>query len=265
MKIFILNILDFIFARKFFLPINIIFLKLFIRFIGYNHNISINKNGESKFLKKICNENPELCIDIGANIGNYSKFILNNSNSRVIAFEPIPTSYKKLTILKKKYPKRFFNYKFAIGEKNQNGKIYFDKKNLHWSTLSENVRKINYLKNLNNSINCKVKTLDSFLTTIKNIKIKRLDLIKIDTEGNELEVLLGAKKTIKRYKPKYIQLEYNWHHLFKNVSLYHLSKLLNGYSVYKIFPYGQNLVKIDPQKPENNYFNYLNIVFIKKR
>ncbi len=53
----------------------------------------------------------------------------------------------------------------------------------------------------------------------KKLSIKKIDLIKIDTEGYELEVLIGAKKTIEKFKPKYIQIEYNWHHLFKNVNL----------------------------------------------
>ena len=94
--------------------------------------------------------------------------------------------------------------------------------------------------------------------------LKKIDLIKIDTEGYELEVLVGAKKVISKFKPKYIQIEYNWHHLFKNVNLYYFSKFLKGYQAYKIFPFSNELMKINPEKPEHNYFNYSNIVFIKK-
>ena len=98
----------------------------------------------------------------------------------------------------------------------------------------------------------------------KNIKIKQIDLIKIDTEGHELEVLLGSLWTIKKYKPKYIQIEYNWHHLVKNVNLYYFSTILKNYNVFKIFPNDKKLIKIDPLKPEHNYFNFSNIVFIRK-
>ena len=55
---------------------------------------------------------------------------------------------------------------------------------------------------------------------LKIFLVTKIDLIKIDTEGFELEVLKGAEKTIKKLKPTYIQIEYNWHHLFKNINLY---------------------------------------------
>ena len=97
------------------------------------------------------------------------------------------------------------------------------------------------------------------------VQLEKIDLIKIDTEGYEYEVLQGAKKTIEKFKPKYIQIEYNWHHLFKNVNLYYFSKYLKNYDVYKILPFSRDLMKIDPERPEHNYFNYSNIVFIKKK
>ena len=62
-------------------------------------------------------------------------------------------------------------------------------------------------------------------------------------------------------KPEYIQIEYNWHHLIKNVNLYQFSKLLSNYEVFKIMPFFNAIHKIDPMRPENNYFNYSNIVF----
>ena len=55
---------------------------------------------ERNFFKKICDENPKLCIDIGANVGNFSKYILRNSNSKVLAFEPHKKSFKELKKLK---------------------------------------------------------------------------------------------------------------------------------------------------------------------
>ena len=36
------------------------------------------------------------------------------------------------------------------------------------------------------------------------------------------------------------------------------------YRDYQILPYNKKLLKIDPKRPENNYFNYSNIVFKKK-
>ena len=41
-------------------------------------------------------------------------------------------------------------------------------------------------------------TIDDFS---KDREIRRLDLIKIDTDGYELQILLGAKKTLEKYLP----------------------------------------------------------------
>lgn len=264
MKRVILNFLDFFFTREFLLPLNTIMVKLFIRFIGYNNHKSLSSSGEKKFLDLVCKNNPKICIDIGANIGEYSKYILENSNSKVIAFEPIKKSYKKLIHLNKIFKDRFYGFNIGIGEKNKISKIYYDENNLQWAHFNSEVKEIDYLKNTKKSSKSKIFTLDSFIKKNKKLINKKIDLIKIDTEGYELEVLLGANKTIKKFKPKYIQIEYNWHHLFKNVNLYYFSKILSEYKVYKIFPFSNRLIEIDPIKPENNYFNYSNIVFIKK-
>ncbi len=46
-------------------------------------------------------------------------------------------------------------------------------------------------------------TIDNF---VKENNIQRIDLIKIDTDGHELEVLKGASESIKKFKP-YIIME----------------------------------------------------------
>ena len=56
----------------------------------------------------------------------------------------------------------------------------------------------------------KSQTLDSLIS--EHFKGNRVDFLKIDTEGAELEVLKGGIETIKKYKPKLL-LEL---HLFKD-------------------------------------------------
>ena len=90
-----LSILDYLFARKIFYKLNIICLKLFIRFIGFNHHKNIQKSGEIHFLKDVCSQKPNICIDIGANEGKYSEYVLENSNTNVLACEPLSKNFKK--------------------------------------------------------------------------------------------------------------------------------------------------------------------------
>ncbi len=53
--------------------------------------------------------------------------------------------------------------------------------------------------------------------------------------------------------------------MFKNVNLYKFSKLLKDYNVYKILPHSSGLLRVDPKRPENNYYNYSNYVFKLKK
>ena len=64
-------------------------------------------------------------------------------------------------------------------------------------------------------------------------------------------MLKGAKKILKQFKPKYIQVELNWHHLFKGYNLWiiyeYISQFAN-YKVYKILPNSSIPLEIDPSK-----------------
>ena len=91
----------------------------------------------------------------------------------------------------------------------------------------------------------------------------KVDFLKIDVEGHEYEVLKGAKRFIDFNKPKFIQIEINWHQLFKKVNLFEFSKLLNNYEIFKILPHGEKLILIDPTRPENNILHLSNFVFIR--
>ena len=54
-------------------------------------------------------------------------------------------------------------------------------------------------KRSNFSVNVKISKLD---TIVDELELERVDLIKIDTEGAELNILKGALKTIRKHHPK---------------------------------------------------------------
>ena len=90
----------------------------------------------------------------------------------------------------------------------------------------------------------------------------QVDLIKIDTEGFESEVLRGGGETIRRCRPKFVQLEFNWHQLFRNTSLNSFSELLPGYSVFQLLP--DAWIERDPIDPLSNIFHFSNFVFVRR-
>jgi len=115
-------------------------------------------------------------------------------------------------------------------------------------------------KSNRNKIKINVKKLDDISFLFK----KKIDFIKIDSEGNEKNILEGAIKLLKKHKPKFIQLEFNWHQLIKNQTLRNLSKLIYFSDVYRILPNNYGIIKIDPSRPENNIYHLSNYIFINK-
>lgn len=131
-------------------------------------NLKINKKG--------------VFIDVGANVGFFSKLIRDlYPNSSVYAIEPVPVIFDCLT---KNFSKdKVINlYNIAISEKTKKVVMEFNAERVETSKISKN-----------GSIQIDAKSLDDF---IEEQKIKRIDLLKIDTEGFEELVLSGAYKAL---------------------------------------------------------------------
>jgi len=250
-----------IFGRKFFFKFNSILLKIKLKSLGYQNFGSHSYTGEKKFIQTLKRFKPKVCIDIGAHVGEFSNLLIEELNCTVISFEPNKYSFQELKKLELHHQGNLKTYNYAITDKNKKTYLYYGSKKSQLASLNKKFTKISFIKN-KNKMRINGITLDKFIE--KNKKIKKIDFIKIDTEGHELEVLKGAEKTIKRFKPNFIQLEFNWHQLYKNNSLLMFQKFLHNYDPYRILPFGYPLIKIDPHRPENNIFHLSNIVFIKK-
>jgi len=139
----------------------------------------------------------EVVFDIGANTGVYSLIAKSlNPQSKVYAFEPVKRVYEKL-----EYNNRLNNYDIvcfdsAVSNTDGTAMIY--------DTPTEHVYSVTVNKNLSAQdievvpTEVKVKRLDSL---IEEMKIEKIDLIKIDVETHEPEVLEGFGKYLDEYKP----------------------------------------------------------------
>lgn len=152
-------------------------------------------------LEKWCHLSSEanVIFDIGANTGIFSILAGHYTETgSVHSFEPVP-------------------YNFNVLEKNltlnSNLNIHLNKcalSNFEGQSSMHVKKGINYMNSLEGNrysnqvtseIKFKVLTLDSY---VQQNNLQQVDLIKIDVEGHEESVLLGAEKTIKKFKPDII-------------------------------------------------------------
>tara|TARA_X000001036_G_scaffold378383_1_gene368718 strand:- start:4148 stop:4858 length:711 start_codon:yes stop_codon:yes gene_type:complete len=148
--------------------------------------------------------NIKLFFDVGSHKGLYSDLILKNFNvNKVFMFEP---QREIFTFIKKKYKnnKKIKLYNYAASNYTKKKKIYINKHDLTSSLTKLNHENV-YLKFKSKLFGGSIKKMIAnsykvqtikLIDLIKKEKIKNIDLLKIDTEGHELEVLLGLGKEI---------------------------------------------------------------------
>lgn len=153
-----------------------------------------------KMLKRIFLSNPELIfVDVGAHIGKYTVLAGRYLNKGlVLAFEPHPENFKYLML--NVSINKISNVKlFPLALWNRVGHV----KMVIASTSGEHSCKRTSAKatRTSNIINVLAVPLDYI---VQQLKLKGIDIIKIDVEGAEVEVLEGAINTLYEFKPHII-------------------------------------------------------------
>lgn len=164
--------------------------------IPLTENLAIDINTE-KIVKQLAQQGKiKNCIDIGVLDGEilelFLKYMPNGTHSGV---EPLP---EKFELLKAKFKSNnnIHLYNYAAGSKNEESTFNLVVSNPSYSGL----RKRDYPREEEvKEIKVQVARLDDIIKTENKI-----DLIKIDVEGAEYDVLLGADKILMRDKPKLI-------------------------------------------------------------
>lgn len=140
-------------------------------------------------------EKGQVFIDIGANIGRYSVLAAREvgNTGAVLAVEAHPRNYGLLTRnIELNQLTNVVSLNAAAW--NANGEL-----NLHTAGVSvSHSLKVDHRLG---GILVKAKKMDD---AIIEARLHRVDLVKIDTEGAEIEVLQGMQDTLKKYHPKMI-------------------------------------------------------------
>lgn len=236
------KIVGLVFGRKILQP----FFELLHRvsLLGMNFGFSdLRGSGEIFVIKylarKLQNANgPILVFDVGANLGFWSQALLKNFKNPVnlFAFEPSQRTFYELKNNLKtanNFPEGTGISVFNIGFSDTEGVsiLHSDKDFSGIASLYE--RNLSHVKvDLNGKEEVNLKTLDSFCL---EQRISKIHLLKLDTEGHELNILKGAKRIIESSSIDFIQFEFGGCNVDSRTYFQDFFYFLNPkYKIYRI-------------------------------
>ena len=155
-----------------------------------------------EYISNVVGENAKknVCIDIGANIGNHSVYLGSYVASRLISVEANP---KVLPILRRNLESNIDNYVIydcALGAAEGKGIVSMPE----GSGNNIGMAMVEFIDAADQSTDAvPVRTLDHVIDEYKvnNPGDFNISVIKIDVEGSEVAVLSGADKTLSQYHP----------------------------------------------------------------
>ena len=205
---------------------------------------SISANGEALVQKTILKRlygSEAIIIDCGANIGQWSTQLITvarktdkNTQLKLFCFEPSFYSYSKLTKALSNLQSSNLNlsaYQKALSSKSGNLSL----KIVHGGAGTNSLVEVpgSYAEEETVSVT----TMDDFAAENEIVKI---DFLKIDAEGHDFDVILGAEQLLNEHCVGVIQFEYNWRWIYGKHFLQEVFEFLKqrGYDLGKITPEG---------------------------
>ena len=139
-------------------------------------------------------------LDVGANIGQYADFLRNQIgyNGLIISFEPINEHISLLNEKSENDPK-WHVYGFALGAENTEKPINVMRASALSSFLEpdhSNTNLFSLYNRIHHRQTVNMKTLDSIIDKLKaKHQVKKI-FLKLDTQGYDFQVILGAERTL---------------------------------------------------------------------
>ncbi len=239
--------------------------RLALRGMGvYNYENSRISGEEWVVVNIVRNLGSNLVIfDVGANVGDYSRLMVNSGVSvkQIFAFEPHPKTYQRL-VDNTNDLQNIVCVNIAVSD--SAGEVSFydrdvDDGTSHASIHADVFSDIYRVQHREYRVNAD--TLDVFCA---NESIEYIDFLKIDVEGHELNVLRGAEKMLEEKRVRAIQFEFTQLNAAVGVFFKEFwEKLSPHYRVYRLLPHG--LLPIDEYDPPLcEIFGYQNSLTILK-
>lgn len=141
-------------------------------------------DAEIEIMRKYLNED-SLYLDVGTNVGYHARAIAQRARCAVLAFEPHIKHFTVAAYNCQDLPIKLYNA--AVGSEN--------------TTMTISDFDLNAQSNFGTVAIDINGTIEVPVITIDRLELTLCTLIKIDTEGQELNVLKGAEETINQHRP----------------------------------------------------------------
>jgi len=263
MRSYLYSIYAKFFARPFFEEWNKFLFHLGLRGLGILNFKDFRQSGEKFLVEDILHEyvtdESPLFLDAGANVGDYSRTLLQSfPGANIEAFEPNPKNFEQLSMIENE---RLHTHQLGLGS-SEGESILFERADRngspHASIHQDVITDIHQQDVLEYEV--EITTLDRFL---KENNLDFVDFLKIDTEGNELEVLKGGKEALDREKIGLIVFEFNEMNVVSRAFMKDFRDLLEDYLFFRLLPGG--LIRVPDNPVESEIFAFQNILAIPER
>ena len=217
--------------------------KVAIKGLNYDRGHVPSANGEAyaaKYVFDQLNGQDIVIFDVGANRGQYLEMLhqVLKGNFKVHCFEPQQDAFQFL----KETAARFGNVvleNMGLGSSPGELSLYKNVAASEYGSVYP-AKYLQYNVVLNQEEKIRINTIDNYC---EKHHIGKIDLLKIDVEGHELEVLKGASNMIGNRKVPYIQFEFGLAAIESRIFLKDFVTLLNEYSIFRILPNGLELIQ----------------------
>lgn len=182
------------------------FKRVRMRFNNEKRKIFKNEYDDLVFLFDKLNKEPKVIFDCGANIGFVTyQFLKRFKNATIYSFEPNPSVF---SVLKKSTEnnKNVFVFNKGIGNENLNLNFYKNNNTGTSSFLEPNDFHKAHLARKYEKIEIPIVSIANFC---KENKIDKIDILKLDIEGFELNALKGCEKMLEKNQVDFIYTEVN--------------------------------------------------------
>jgi len=147
----------------------------------------------------------QLCFRCGCQHGQTSLTVLAHfPNADVYSFEPHPDTFDRLAVALRGRRAQAFN--IALSDKSGRAELFTYEMDLINSLTPTATYAVRFGETAKSSISVQVSTVDEFCSSHR---IGTIDVLKVDTEGCDLDVLKGAVEKFKSRKVKFVYTEFN--------------------------------------------------------